>query len=206
MISFGRAAVVAIASLAVAIQSSEAAGERQITWRLAGGTCFPIHSELLTELHTAGLNLEGGLGVHLPAGLRIYGTYNYNSLFADEQSVTEYVDSVDPSFDTSKTVDANPTRIQTAMVVAFVPFTGAVAARPYVIGGGGWMWVNMGDITYTGGNLGGGGDSGFATALGGGIDFAAGPTINVFVEAVWYVGFTENDTTQIIPVRIGIYR
>jgi hypothetical protein len=68
------------------------------------------------------------------------------------------------------------------------------------------MWVQTGDITYTGGTLGGGKESAFATALGGGVDFRAGPTINVFIEAVWYVGFTEDNTTQILPVRVGIYR
>jgi opacity protein-like surface antigen len=202
----GRAALLAAAVFAFLTGTSYAAGERQLTRRLAGGSCFPVHSELLTDLHSSGLNLEGGVGALLPIGIRVYGAYDFNSLFVDEQGVTEYVESQDPSFDTGSVVDANPTRIHTAMAVAFVPLTKTVAAKPYVLCGIGWMWVSAGDITYSGGTLGGSEDSGFATALGGGIDFRAGPTINVFVEAVWYVGFTEGNTTQIIPLRIGVYR
>jgi opacity protein-like surface antigen len=208
MTPIGRAAVaIAAAALATASDGSHAADEYEFTWRLAGGASFPVHSELLSDLHTSGINLEVGVGAMLPLGFRLYGTYDYNTLFADEEAATQYVESQeDPSFDTSNTVDANPTRIHTVMAWAFLPVTKNVAAKPYVVGGIGWMWVRTGDITYTGGTLGGGEESAFATALGGGVDFRAGPTINVFVEAVWYVGFTDDNTTQIVPLRVGVYR
>lgn len=188
-----------------AVDPSPAAGETGLTWRLAGGSCAPVHSGLFRDLHTSGINLGGGAGALLPAGLRLFGTYDFNSLFADEESAAEFVQSQDPSFDTSQTVDANPTRLHTVMGVAFLPLTGAGSARPYVIGGVGWMWVRAGDITYSAGQVGGGEESGFATALGGGVELRAGPALKVFVEAVWYVGFTPGDTTQIVPVRVGIY-
>lgn len=205
MVSPGRAATLATAVFVLASGHAVAAGERQLTWRLAGGSCFPVNPQLLTDLHTAGLSFQGGAGVWLPVGVRVYLAYDFNSLFADEPSVKDYVEARDPTFNASSAVDANPTRIHTALAMAFVPLARSVAARPFALAGIGWMWAKVGDITYPDGRLGGGRDAGFAMALGGGIDFRAGYDINVFVEAVWMAGFTEDNTTQVVPVRIGVY-
>jgi opacity protein-like surface antigen len=206
MIKAGRAALIAAVIVVSVTGFVRAAGDRAFTWRIAGGSCIPVNPEQLQDLYNTGLNLEAGLGLTFSHGIRVYGAYDYNSIFADEQAVTDFVASQDPSFDTSSTVDSNPARVQTAMALAVVELTRNVSAKPYLIGGVGWMWLSNGDITYTGGTLGGGTESGFATALGAGVDFRAGYTMNVFVEAVWIVGFTGDDATQVVPVRVGIYR
>ncbi len=202
----GRAALVAAVLVVFATGHVRAAGDHAFTWRIAGGSCFPVNPERLRDLYNTGLNLEAGLGSTLSHGIRVYGAYDFNSIFADEQAVTDFVASQDPSFDTSSTVDSNPARVQTFMALAVVGLTQNVSAKPYLVGGVGWMWLRNGDITYTGGTLGGGSESGFATALGVGVDFRAGYTMNVFVEAVWFVGFTGDNATQVVPVRVGIYR
>jgi hypothetical protein len=202
----GRAALVAAVITASATGIAGAAGDHAFTWRIAGGSCVPAGPEQLRDLYNTGLNLEAGLGSTFSHGIRLYGAYDFNSIFADEQAVTDYVASQDPSFDTSSTVDSNPAYVHTAMALATLALTQNVSAKPYLVGGLGWMWLRNGDITYTGGTLGGGSESGFATALGAGIDFRAGYTMNVFVEAVWFVGFTGDSATQIVPVRVGIYR
>jgi hypothetical protein len=200
----GRAALVA-AIVAFAAGGARAEDGVEWSWRLGGGTTFPIHSERLRDIHATGINLEAGLGVRAPYGFLVFGTYDFNWMFVDENGVTEYLESLDPSFDPGSPVDSNPTKIQTALAQAVYPFTSSVVARPYAIGGLGWMWVRGGDISYTGTTLGGDDESGFATALGAGIEFRVGPTLNAYVEAAWTVGFTGGETTQIVTVRIGIY-
>jgi opacity protein-like surface antigen len=79
-------------------------------------------------------------------------------------------------------------------------------ARPYVVGGIGWMWVDAGDITYADGKIEGEDDSGFAATLGLGVDFRLSPTLNAFVEVAWNLGFAGDGNTQYAALRIGIFR
>jgi hypothetical protein len=41
-------------------------------------------------------------------------------------------------------------------------------------------------------------------ALGAGISFVINPNMNIFVEAKYGVGFTEDEDTQYIPIKVGL--
>jgi hypothetical protein len=40
-------------------------------------------------------------------------------------------------------------------------------------------------------------------ALGAGISFVMNPNMNIFIEARYGVGFTEDEDTQYIPIKVG---
>jgi opacity protein-like surface antigen len=174
------------------------------SWRMGGGFSYPISPESLKNLHGTGLELQVGLGAHVPAGLSLMAVYGHTRVFVDEQGVTDYIRSLDSTYDPGDPVDSNPTTIHTLVAQAVVPLTASSVARPYLVGGVGWMWVHSGDITYSGGQLGGGKESAFAITLGLGVEFPVSFSLNAFVQAAWVVGFTNDENTQFVPVLIGI--
>jgi hypothetical protein len=194
------------AFLPLGCDDARASVDPELTWRLGGGASIPVSPDRFEEVHSFGLNLQVGVGVSLPGGLRVVAAYDFNRMFVDEAGVTNYIKSLDPTHDPGDPVDSNPTGIHTLMAVAVYAFGPSPVARAYVLGGLGWMWLRPGDISYEGGQLGGSNESAFATTLGAGVEFSLSYTLNAFVEAAWTVGFTPDDATQFVPVRFGICR
>lgn len=204
--SFLTAALAAAFALLAVPSGASAESEVELAWRLAGGTTFPVEPGGFRDLYTAGLNLEVGLGVLVPRGIRLICTYDLNSFFVNESAVTERVRSVDPSYDPGQPADSSPGRIHAGLVQAVVPVTGSTVAAPYAIGAIGWMWVRSGDITYPDGKIEGKNQTGFALALGLGVDFRVARDLDAFLEAAWSLGLTSGDHTQYSSIRVGISR
>jgi opacity protein-like surface antigen len=199
--------IASVATLALFTMVSARAGSGyELSWRLGAGSAFPLTPERFGDLHTAGLDVEVGVGARIPHGLLLIGTYDFTRFFVDEAAVTEFVQSEDPSHDPGDPVDSSPTVVHSVMVQAVVPLTSSLVARPYVIGGIGWMWLRSGDITYEDGKIEGDDESGFATALGLGVDFRVDRDLKAFVEAAWSLGFTGDKNTQYAALRLGICR
>jgi len=197
---------VVLAAIPLTVLAADAsAAVWEWSWRLGGGSSIPVSPENFDKIHSAGLDLDVGLGARIPRGLILLAVYDFNRFFVDENGVTEYVKSLDPSWDPGDPVDSNPTYIHTIMAMAVLPFTASLVARPYVLGGVGWMWLRPGDITYSNEKLEGTRESAFATTLGAGVEFRLSPSLNAFLEAAWTVGFTD-ETIQFVPIRFGVFR
>ena len=178
----------------------------QWTWRLAGGSSIPVSPEWFDRVHSAGLNAQAGVGARISTRVSLVAAYEFSRMFVDETGVTEYIKAQDPSFDPGDPVDSSPTTVHSIIALAVIPLTASTVARPYLTGGVGWMWLRPGDITYTGDKLDRNNESAFSLALGGGLEAPVSPSLGVLLEAVWNVGFTEEETTQSVAIRIGVYR
>jgi hypothetical protein len=93
----------------------------------------------------------------------------------------------------------------TANFKAAVP-TGTV--RPYLSGGGGFFFLSLGDGSVSGGGLvvpiEGDSEDAFGINVGAGIEFAAAKTVNIFLDGRYVLGFTEGESTGVLPIKLGV--
>jgi hypothetical protein len=201
-----RQTALAVAFLLLSSSNTFSAENTEKSWRLGGGAAIPVSPDRFKDVHSFGFDFHVGLGVKLARGFHVLAVYDLCRLFVDENGVTDYIESIDPTLSPGDPVDSSPTNVHTAMVLAVVPLTSSDSARPTVIGGVGWMWLQQGTISYSGGDLGGGNESAPAVTIGVGVEFEIDYNLRAFVEAAWMVGFTDDQSTQWVPVRFGVCR
>ena len=196
----------AVMVLMLLASSASSAENYEMSWRLGGGTAVPVSPDWFENVHSFGFGFQAGLGIKLQRGLHVLAVFDLYRFLVDENGVTEYIESLDPSHSPGDPVDSNPSNVYAAMAMAVLPLTSSNLAKPIVAGGIGWMWLRSGTISYKGGDLGGGEESAFAVTLGAGVEFTLDYSLRAFVEAAWVVGFTNDDATQLVPIRFGICR
>jgi hypothetical protein len=80
--------------------------------------------------------------------------------------------------------------------------------RPYFWGGLGLFILSIDDGSVSGGGLvvpvPGDSENALGLAFGAGIDFAAAKTLDIFVDGRIVLGFTEGESTMILPLRLGL--
>jgi hypothetical protein len=121
----------------------------------------------------------------------------YNSFAFDKDA---FIDDISYG-GTDISITGNTASILTAAanLKALIP-TGSSSKTPYFIGGVSFFALSVSDGTvryeqYTG-TIGGDSDPAIGLSLGAGISFVMNPRMNIFVEAAYGVGFTENQDTQ----------
>jgi opacity protein-like surface antigen len=93
----------------------------------------------------------------------------------------------------------------TANFKAAVP-TGTV--RPYFSSGGGFFLLSRGDGSVSGGGLvvpvEGDSEDAFGINVGAGIEYAVARTVNIFLDGRYVLGFTEGESTRVLPIKLGM--
>ncbi len=82
-------------------------------------------------------------------------------------------------------------------------------ASPFVIGGVGISRLSASDITVAGGGQVvtepiDDSSTKLGISFGAGVDIPAGEKFGIFIELKYGIGFTENESTQTLPVRVGL--
>ena len=180
-------ALVAAAAVAVFSSTSSAQSAKSMSVGIAGGAAIPVGD--FADFYTTGYNGTVFLGfrsVGSPIGIRIDGMYNKMSV-KDDASITL------PGLGV---VEAATISSANANLVYSLPGTGI---SPYLIGGGGIYGLKL--------DVDGANDPDMETKFGvnGGIG-ASFPLsgFNTFIEARLHHIFSDNGSTQFIPVTFGI--
>lgn len=83
----------------------------------------------------------------------------------------------------------------------YVPGT---ALRAYVTGGGGYLRIDSDDVVSDGMVFKLRNEDTAAVQAGGGFQVAFGPSLSVFFDALFVMGFTDTDVTGYVPLRVGV--
>ncbi|HZI51857.1 MAG TPA: outer membrane beta-barrel protein [Terriglobia bacterium] len=180
-------ALASVAALVIFSSTGSAQSAKAMSVGIAGGAAIPVGD--FADFYTTGYNGTVFLGfksVGSPIGIRIDGMYNKMSVKDDASISIPGVGFVEAA--TISSANAN--------LVYSLPGTGI---SPYLIGGGGIYGLRL--------DVDGGDDPDMETDFGvnGGIG-ASFPLsgFNTFIEARLHHIFTENRSTQFIPVTFGI--
>jgi opacity protein-like surface antigen len=169
------------------------------------GFSIPTAPDEFSDYWKTGFNIGGGIGFPIIRNLRFQVDLEYNSFAFDEDT---FIDDLSYG-GTGISISGGTASILTAAVnlKALIP-TGSYSKTPYLIGGVSFFALSISDGTvryeqYTR-TIGGDSDPAIGLSLGAGISFVMNPNMNIFIEARYGIGFTEDEDTQYIPFKVGL--
>jgi opacity protein-like surface antigen len=169
------------------------------------GFSIPSAPNEFSDYWKTGFNIGGGIGFPIIRNLRFQVDLEYNSFAFDEDT---FIDDLSYG-GTGISISGGTASILTAAVnlKALIP-TGSYSKTPYLIGGVSFFALSISDGTvryeqYTR-TIGGDSDPAIGLSLGAGISFVMNPNMNIFIEARYGIGFTEDEDTQYIPFKVGL--
>lgn len=182
-----------------------AQGTNKLEFYCNSGISFPAAPDEFTDYWRMGFNFGGGIGYSVTPNLTLIGYFDFNGFrFDDDKFLRDYGFSgygisisggeasiITFSGNLKATLQTRPSQV-----------------RPYFCGGIGLFKLSIGDVTVygPGGSATAEGDSetAFSVLFGAGIDFAIGERMDLFIEGRYVIGFTEDESTQMFPIKLGI--
>ncbi len=148
------------------------------------------------------LGLGGGVGVGFPLSSRfaVVADVDYKVFGVDEEGFRRTY-GVPPS----KVLTGDQIATFYASLSLKVDLISAPAQiRPYLIGGGGFFRYNPDDFAVDETSMGFQSENTFGVNAGGGVEVVLAPYLVLFLDAMYVVGFTENENTGYVTIRPGI--
>lgn len=169
-----------------------------------GGLSFPSKPKSFSDYWKMGFNFGGGISFPLSGSISLVGSIDYNTFSFDEDS---FLKSLGYS-GTGLSVTGGSASIFTIMGNVKVSMnTTPNSVAPYIIGGLGFFSISTADATvaYMGerATVDGDSESAFSLLIGSGIEIPAGIS-TLFIEGKYSIGFTKNESTSFIPLKVGI--
>jgi len=201
-----RLLVVMTVFLLIFAQVSFAQGPaRKATFLVNAGFAVPSAPEVFADYWKTGINVGGGIGFLLERNLQFQGIVEYNNFAFDEDG---FLNALGIS-GSGVAVDGASASIVTASAnLRVLLSTGSASTAAYLIGGLSFFRLSTSDATvsYIGNSVTIPGDSETAAGVsfGGGISFEMNPRLDLFVEAKYGIGFTEGESTQYLPLKVGL--
>jgi hypothetical protein len=178
------------------------------------GLSIPAAPPELPDFWNPGVSLGGGVGLRLSSFWEIATNVHYQRFPADERAQIDGLLLSGPggvlpiaSIDGR---DAEATVILTEVRV----HPGRVGSRvdPFLAFGAGYFQISTTDATVTPEPSSGVGpitiigdsDTALAAAVGGGVQLRVGTGWRVVLDSIYTIGFTEQSSTEFIPLRVGI--
>jgi len=176
-----------------------------------GGISLPLTPTEFKDYWSLGYNFGGGANYIITPNIGVGASVGYSSMaFNEEGFLTDFGFGGIPGVE----ITVNGADVSILMATAnfkysFVP-RGAVS--PYVLVGVGLFNISAEDITVTVDYLGetytetepGPSESAFGLQGGVGVDIPVSPTVSIFLEVDYGMGFTEGESTGYLPVKGGI--
>ena len=170
---------------------------------IGGGLSFPMSPEEFSDYWSMGFNAGGGVGYRFGPNFSGNAYFSYNSFSLDED---EFLGG------TSSEVDISGGTVSIILVTANLKALLIADPRqvtPYLLAGLGLFSLSVSDVTisYMGYEYSGDtsdSESAFGIVFGGGVDIPVSPTIKVFLEVGYAIGFTEEESTGYLPVKGGL--
>jgi len=186
--------------------TAQAQYDNKTAYYINSGLSIPSAPDGFSDWYKVGFNFGGGISYPLTDVFSLRGYYAFNSFKFDEDPFLEDFGLSGLGIE----IDGGSfTIIQgTANLKISLPTSPDSKANPYFTGGIGFMRSSIGDITATfvGGSLSQDGDSetAFSIDFGAGLDITINGKTALFFEGTYTIGFTEDESTQYFPIRIGI--
>jgi hypothetical protein len=186
------------------IHSQSLSESRKIEVHLTGGISFPSQPKVFTDYWSFGYNVGGGFGYKFSTIFSSSIIVNFNSFpFNDGKFLRDL--GIEG---TGIEIDGGSVRILTVSVSVKARLTENYnSIIPYLIGGLGYFTISTGDIKLSYGyqteTTKGESESAFSFLFGGGVEIAVGANKYFFIELNYGQGFTKEDHTGYIPLKIG---
>jgi opacity protein-like surface antigen len=184
---------------------SQSFSERQsIEIQLMGGISFPSQPTIFTDYWNFGYNLGGGFGYRFTPIFSASFLFNYNNFpFNDDKFLRDL--GIEGS---GVEVDGGSIIIITVTAVAKARFTESYnKLSPYLVGGIGYFSLTTNDMKlsygYQSETIESEYESAFSFLFGGGLEVPIGINKYFFIELNYGQGFTKEDHTGYIPLKIG---
>lgn len=231
----------AIFCLLLFVSSGYAQLSEKVTIFISGGASVPVESFLFNpaELYQYGdvfkfeedktnfekywnadLNLDAGMTYRLNRFLSVVGKFNYNHFGFNQNQLNEDITATlkpllelqqIPFYPSSLEIDRGSTNIYTVMLnLKAGMFLGIL--HPYIIGGGGYMWVQQDivNVSYISDavsfyeRIAANSDNALAGNIGGGIALNISQGVRPFVQADYVYGSTKGDSTILYTLVFGL--
>lgn len=198
--------VILLSFVVMLTQSAFAQGEAiKPSYYLNTGFSVPSSPEEFSDYWKMGFSLGAGIGYPLSPIMLMQGSLDYSRFpfdddrFLRDSGYSGYGFSISGGSATIITVSAD---------LKARPSGGTSSIVPYVVGGFSYFRLATSNMTisYQGQSqtLDGESDDALGLAFGAGIEYAIGPKMSLFAEGRYGVGFTEGESTQHFPVKLGI--
>jgi opacity protein-like surface antigen len=165
---------------------------------LGGGFAAPVDPAAFTDGWGLGYGGRMGLGLGLTPALTIVGAIDYNYFGFDEDAFPSV--SIDGG-------DLSTFYLSGEMRLNILAVPGS-PVDPYLLGGVGYLRQSLDEPTVTGGSaafpFSSDAENAFGFHIGGGVQLNLPVFADIFVEALYLVGFRSGDNTAFIPVRAGV--
>ncbi|MFN8178919.1 MAG: outer membrane beta-barrel protein [bacterium] len=205
----------AVALLVAAAWPASASAEDFLLY-LDAGLSIPAAPPELPDFWNPGLSLGGGVGVRLSPFWEIATDVHYQRFPADERAQIDGLLLSGPGgvlpIQSIDGRDAEATAILTEVRVH--PGRAGARVDPFLAFGAGYFQISTTDATVTPApssgvdpiTIVGDSDTALAAAIGGGLQIHAGTGWRVVLDAIYTIGFTEQSSTEFIPLRVGVAR
>jgi opacity protein-like surface antigen len=210
--------VLTLLTILVFTSAALSQSENKIDLYLGSGASIPSGPNEFSDNWKMGYNIGGGIGYSLTNSVSIILSAEYSSMQLDNANMLR---SFDIPYGASASIEGGTAScLAIAGNLKFLLPKTLVSVTPYVIAGLGYFNLSFSDInckasyteysysysysySYTV-TLTTDSRSAFSTSIGAGMDIPAGETMVVFLEARYFIAFTESDNTNIVPIRAGI--
>lgn len=174
---------------------------------LNSGVSIPAAPDAFSDYRKMGLNLGGGMGYPLTSNLTLQGYVDYNNFTFDEERfladrgrLGERGVSIDGGAATILTISGN-------LKVSVPSSTARIA--PFFTGGVSFFKRSISDVSISGTRFKVEFDdidsaTAFSIGFGAGLDVNLSDHVALFIEGKYAIGFTEDESTQYVPVKLGL--
>jgi opacity protein-like surface antigen len=178
---------------------------RKIQIILSGGISIPSSPTEFTDYWNLGFNGGGGIGYIFSPNFSANAYFDFNTMSLNEDKFLN-----DLGAPPGVSIEGGSINVITVMAnVKGNLITKPKSVSPYFKAGIGLFSLSATDVTvsYQGQSQTVSVDASeeaLGIIFGGGIDFPVSPTVLVFVEGNYCVGFTEDESTSFIPIKGGV--
>jgi len=178
---------------------------KRVSIYLGGGIALPMSPSSFSDFWSMGYSFGGGLGYAFSPSLAFVGQVDYNNFALDGDAILEQSGFGGMGISISGG-SASIFSISGNLRANLIPTPNSLS--PYFIGGIGYATVSTGDFTLSGGGQsiteGGFSESHMSVLFGVGLDIPASEALDVFLEGKYGIVFTEDQTSNYIPLRAGV--
>ena len=198
--------LISIAIILLTSYDAQAQYDKKSTYYINSGFSFPSAPDGFSEFWKLGFNFGGGISYPVTKVFWFRGYYGFNNFGFDEDAVLKDLGLVGSGLEID---GGTATAMQgTGNLKIVLPTSPDSKAKPYFTGGIGFMRFSTSDVKIAlqgdSDTIDGDSETAFSIDFGAGLDITINEKIALFVEGAYTIGFTEDESTQYLPIRIGI--
>ncbi len=181
---------------------------------LQAGWAYPTDPPEFGELWDSAVSFGGGVGVRLSPEWELVGAIHWQTFAANLAAHQRDLLLVSPSGQPAeiRSMDGRDARIATLMgELRFHVPTRSPRFSPFLSFGAGYFDMSLSASTFIPDTAGTQvarfpeeSDSGLAASIGGGFGWRISSRVDLMLDCIYTVGFTEGLSTQFLPLRIGV--